>query len=669
MSRVSPLAGCWLLLFGVAVAEARVDRIEILSRTEVLSGKAFGDAGSYEKIIGKVHFKIDPQHARNRGIVDLDKAPRDPDGQVEFASDLYVLQPKDAKRRSGSILMEIPNRGGKAVLRVMESGGGSADPTSEADFGDGFLLRRGVTIVWIGWQFDTRDEPGLMRLYAPVAHDGDRPITGLVRSDWNVNEKTFEAPLGHLINGNIGGTEYPVSDPENAANVLTVRDAPLGERQAISREGWRFTPDKRSVHPNAGFEPGKIYELVYVAKDPVVVGLGLAAVRDLASYFKHAKDSAVTGQRVYALGISQTGRFLRHFLYQGFNADEDDRQVFDGMFVHVAGAGIGSFNHRFSQPSRDAQPTNALFYPTDLFPFADTPQTDAETGQTAGLLDRAKADHVLPKIFYTNTSYEYWSRAASLIHTSLDGKQDLPLMENVRVFFLAGLQHFSGPFPPVLSTHAALPGRYLQNPNPVTWFWRAFFVAMERWVQEEAAPPGSRYPKLADETLVPREKLSFPRIPGVELPARVHEALRLDFGSQWRDGVIAKQPPTVGHPFPMFVPQTDEDGNDRGGVTLPELATPLATYTGWNLRTPPAGMAGERVSFIGSFFPFPKTALDAENAKDPRKSIARRYPTRKRYLEQFSAATDKLIDAGFLLREDAPEIARRGGMEWDFVTK
>jgi hypothetical protein len=654
---------------------ARVVRVEVLSKTDVLDGSAFGEAGAYEKVIGKIHFAVKPDDLHNKMVVDLDKAPRNPEGEVEFASDFYLLRPKEASHASGSVLLEIPNRGGKGLLAVIQGGKSSRDPKTAEEFGDGFLMKRGVTMAWLGWQWDVREDAGMMRLYAPIARDGDKPITGLVRADFAVDEKVDEHPLGHVISGTIGGTEYYCSDPKDPANVLTVRDAPMASRRPISRNDWDFVgstaaksePGPRAIRLKGGFEPGKIYEVIYLAREPVIAGLGLAAVRDFASYLKQDKNELAPAKRVCAAGISQSGRFLRHFLFEGFNADESNKPAIDGMLIHVAGAGRGSFNHRFAQPSRDAQPTNALFYPTDLFPFADTPQTDSVTGQTAGLLDRAKAAGVLPKIFYTNTSYEYWSRAGSLIHTSPDGKRDLPLMDNVRIYFLAGLQHFTPPFPPVRDTERGLAPAYLPNPNPVRWFWRAFFVAMDDWVHDGKLPPESRYPKLADKTLVRPQDLKFPPISGVTVPERVHEALRLDFGPQWKNRIITKQPPGAGKPFPVFVPQGDPDGNDLGGVRLPELEVPLATYTGWNLRDPKSGMPKERVSFLGSFFPLPKTKSDA--AHDPRKPIVDRYESRDDYLQKFSAAAKKLAADRFLFPDDIDSLTKRGADEWDLVTK
>lgn len=658
-------------------ADARVDRVEVLSRMDVLDGKPFGDAGAYEKIVGKVHFAVRPDDPHNKLIVDLDKAPRNAKGEVEFASDFYILRPKEAARASGTALIEIPNRGGKGMLRVIQNAKNSLDPKTEDEFGDGFLMERGVTLLWLGWQWDVRDEKGLMRLEAPVAReknaDGEeKPITGLVRADFVVTEKMDEHPLAHIINGDIGGTEYYCSDPKDPANVLTVRDGPMDKRRLIPRGDWDFVgsiaaksePGPRKIQLKGGFEPGKIYELIYLARDPAIAGLGFAAVRDFASYLKQEGNEAVPVKRVYAMGISQSGRFLRHFLYEGFNSDEKGKAAIDGMLIHVAGAGRGSFNHRFAQPSRDAQPTNALFYPTDIFPFADIPQKEPETGETAGLLERAKADNVLPKIFYTNTSYEYWSRAASLIHTSPDGKGDLPLMDNVRIYFLAGLQHFTAPFPPKPPSEPSLAARNLPNPNPVLYFWRALFVAMDEWVRDEKAPPASRYPKLTDKTLVRREEVKFPKIPEIALPVRVHQALRLDLGPQWKNRIITKQPPGAGRPFPVFVPQVDDDGNDLGGVRLPQLEMPLATCTGWNLRDPKTGMPNERISFLGSWFPLPKT----KSEDDSRRSIAERYASREEYLTKFTAAANRLADERFLLKDDVEALVKRGGEEWDFVT-
>lgn len=675
MQRVLPLG---LALVGVVTAaEARLARIEISSRTDVLEGKSFGLAGPYEKIVGRAFFAIRPDNPHNRQIVDLDKAPRNQHGEVEFAADIFILQPKDAARGNGSLLLEIPNRGGKGILRLINRGAGSLDPSAPADFGDGFLMRQGFTVAWVGWQFDVRDERGLMRLYAPIAGSSSGSLNGLLRSDFVVPAKLKDYPLGHLILGRIGGSEYPVAQLQSESNALTVRDAPLGQRRPVPRQAWSFArevdgksvEDRKSIHLESGFEPGRIYELIYTVKDPVVAGLGLAAVRDFVSHLKYAKDSPVRIARAEAVGISQSGRFLRHFLYQDFNADEEGRQVLDGVIAHVAGAGRGSFNYRFAQPSRDAQPMSSLFYPTDLFPFTDSPLKSPVGGAPQGLLDAPRASGTLPKIFYTNTSYEYWSRAGSLIHTSPDGKSDVEPPENVRIYFLAGLQHFSGPFPPAFSEVLDLRSQQKQNPNPVAWLWRALLTSLDDWVRGFQLPPPSAYPRISDGTLVTLQALRFPGIPGIHPPATLNRAYAIDFGKAFREGIINVQPPKVGEAFNTLVPQVDADGNDRGGVRIPEMRAPLATYTGWNLRDSSIGAPSERVSFIGSYIPFPKTRAERERGADPRPSVAERYPSREQYLGLFAEAALQAVRERSLLAEDLPAVIERGEEEWREATR
>ncbi len=410
-----------------------------------------------------------------------------------------------------------------------------------------------------------------------------------------------------------------------------------------------------------------------------MVGVGLAAVRDFLSYLKYDPQATAPVKRVYAVGISQSGRFLRHFIYQDFNADEQGRQVMDGVIAHVAGAGRGSFNHRFAQPSRDAQPMSSLFFPTDLFPFTDLPEKDPITrkSEKAGLLDAATKSKTLPKIFYTNTSYEYWGRAASLIHTSADGKTDAPVAPNTRIYFLAGLQHFTVPFPPEnhVRGNPDYTAQQKANPNPIQWYWRALITDMNEWVKDGKEPPVSTYPKIADKTLVPLAQWTFPKIPGVNTPHEVNLAYHLDFGPQPKRTppgtvqLVTLEPPQVGKPFGVLVPQSDADGNDLGGVRLPELQVPLATYTGWNLRDPSIGAPEQRVSFLGSWIPLAKTAEERKKSGDPRPSIAERYASQEEYMGKFEPAAKNLIEQRFLLQEDLPAILERGKLEWKTIVE
>jgi hypothetical protein len=485
-----------------------------------------------------------------------------------------------------------------------------------------------------------------------------------------------EIPLGHLITGSIGGSEYPVANPDDPRNILTVRDSREAKRTTIPRSKWQFAqslegkliPSNRHIHLSGGFQPGKIYEYIYVVKDPVVAGLGFASIRDFASYSKHFRDCIAPAQRVFGQGISQNGRFLRDLLYQGFNADEEGRMALDGVLAHVAGAGRGSFNYRFAQPSRDAQPTSSVHFPTDIFPFSDLPEKDPLTKESGGLLDLAANENVVPKVFFSNTSYEYWGRSAALIHTSPDAKRDVPISENVRIYHLTGLQHFSGPFPPQKGD-GDLRGQQPQSPAPVKYFWRAMISNMEAWVRNNTLPPPSSYPKISDGTLVQLRKYAFPRISGVNQPHEATTGYRLDFGPNWHKGILQLQPPKIGPLYPVLVPQVDADGNERDGVRLPEISVPLATYASWNLRDPSIGAPSERVPFEGSYIPFPKTAADRQKSGDPRKSIAERYTSREDYLARYTQALDELIKQGWILREDRDALLHRAEQEWDEAVK
>lgn len=664
----------FLTMFSAA-SPARVVRVEIASRTDIQDGKSFGNAGPYEKILGRVYFAVDPANLHNRQIVDLDKAPRNTHGEVEFSADLYLLKPKDMAKGNQAVLFEVSNRGGRGILSLVNG--------RENEYGDGFLMRQGYTVAWLGWEFDLSSQEERLRLTAPIAHDpGGKEIHGLVRTDFTPAEKRDDMPLGHILLGPDGGNSYAVDDPTSDKNILTVRDTPTGNRRAIPHSEWNFAhvvdgqlkTDPHYVHLNKGFVPGRIYELVYTAKNPAVVGVGLAAVRDFLSYLKYDPQATAPVKRVYAVGISQSGRFLRHFIYQDFNADEHGRQVMDGVIAHVAGAGRGSFNHRFAQPSRDAQPMSSLFFPTDLFPFTDLPEKDPDTSEKAGLLDAANKSHSGPKIFYTNTSYEYWGRAASLIHTSADGKADAPLATNTRIYFLAGLEHFTVPFPQEsrVGENRDYTAQQNPNPNPIQWYWRALITDMDKWVKDGNEPPPSTYPKIPEKTLVPLREWKFPKIPGVNTPHEVSLAYHINFGPQPKGTVgsvqvVTIEPPRVGNAFGVLVPQSDADGNDLGGVRLPELQVPLATYTGWNLRDPSIGAPEQRVSFLGSWIPLAKTAEERKKSGDPRLSIAERYASQEEYMGKFEQAAKKLIQQRFLLQEDLPAILERGKLEWKTI--
>jgi hypothetical protein len=679
-----------LLLLTFAAApplKARVIRVEITSRTHVLNGQSFGNAGAYERIVGRIYYSVPVANWHDTQVVDLANAVNEKDGTVEFSADFIVIRPKDASEGNGSMLLEVPNRGNSRIVALVD--GGDWDLAHNA--GDAWLLRNGFSIAAVGWQWDAAGE-GALHLYAPIAKENGKTITGLLRGDLMPSHPMAEIPLGHLILGRIGGSEYPVANPDDPRNVLTVRDSPNAQRTVIPRSEWQFahtvdgklTPSDRYIHLNGGFQPGKIYEYVYVVQDPVVAGLGFIAIRDFASWSKHSHDAIAPVQRVYGEGISQNGRFLRDYIYQGFNGDEDGLIALDGVLAHVAGAGRGSFNYRFAQPSRDGQPTSSIFFPSDIFPFTDVPETDpasAAKKAKVGLLDREISERAVPKIFFSNTSYEYWGRAAALIHAapdpnrgsaykhaSAEGMVDAEISPDVRIYHFTGLQHFSGPFPPQKGT-GDLAGQQPQSPLPIKYFWRAMIANMDAWVRSNTPPPPSSYPRIADHTLVAFDQYAFPKIPGIHPPHEATAAYRLNFGPDWQKGILSLEPPIVGQPFPVLVPQADEDGNERDGVRLPEFAAPLATYAPWNLRDPSIGAPDQRVAFEASWIPFPKTAADRQRTGDPRKSVEERYKGRDDYLARYTAALDELIKERWILPEDRAAVLERGEEEWDLATR
>jgi len=680
---------CLLLVVAISALQlhAKVLRVEIASRQDVLGGQSFGSAGPYERIVGKIYYAAPVGNWHDTQVVDLANAVNEKDGAVEFSADFIVIRPRDVSKGNGSMLLEVPNRGNSRIVALVD--GGDWDLAHNA--GDAWLLRNGYTIAAVGWQWDAVGDDAL-RLYAPIAKENGKTITGLLRGDLMPSHVMPEIPLGHYILGRIGGSEYPVANPHDPRNVLTVRDSPAAQRTVIPRSQWQFahtvdgklTPSDRFIHLDGGFQPGKIYEYVYVVQDPVVAGLGFLAVRDFASWSKHSPDAIAPVKRIYGEGISQNGRWLRDYLYQAFNGDEDGMPALDGVLAHVAGAGRGSFNYRFAQPSRDAQPTSSIFFPTDIFPFTDLPERDPAVASKkirGGLLDRETRERALPKIFFSSTSYEYWGRCAALIHikpdpnrgsaykhVAEDGMVDAEISPNVRIYHFTGLQHFSGPFPPRKGA-GDLTGQQPQSPLPIKYFWRAMIANMDAWVRNGTEPPPSSYPRIAEHKLVTLDQYAFPKIPGIPIPHEANAAYRLDFGPDWQKGILSRQPPIVGQPFPVLVPQVDADGNEEDGVRLPEFAAPLATYAPWNLRDPSIGAPGQRVSFEGSWIPFPKTKSDRIQSGDPRLSVEERYKNEADYLARYTAALDELIKDRWILPEDRAAVLERGQQEWDLATK
>jgi hypothetical protein len=635
-----------------AALRAEVTRVEITSRQDVLSGKAFGNVGAYEKLSGTVYFSVDPNNPHNKIIVDIDKAPRNAQGKVEFSADLFILRPKDSSRGNGVALFDVVNRGNKGLLGVFNRAKGSSDPTAEADFGDGLLMREGYTLVAVGWEFDVRNKDknkNLVSVVLPIATDNGKPITGWL-SPWFIPEKASDS---YDYTGGYNTSLYPPLDPKDPAYRLTVREGWVAMQHLIPRADWQFgrvENGQATFNPNwltvkDGFKAGMTYQLTYESKDPPVAGLGFAAIRDMASAIKNNSDAVVHARYVYTYGASQVGRYQRQLVYEGFTTDEQGRQAIDALFIHTGGTSFGSFNRRFAVPNELGSFTETVF------PIRYENTIDPITGKQDGLGARIPAG-LEPRIFLVDTGSEYWDRGrvAALRHLSMDGLQDLPDPPNVRVFMLAGTKHGSGSWPPAESDTQPL----RNNPNDYRWAQRALLEALDQWTRQGVAPPPSQHPLLSDGTLVAQTDVKFPNMPAVQWPYHVPGGFRADV-----PGALSV--------LPFIVPQVDADGNDVGGIRLPEQAVPLGTYTDWAFRSEQTGASNTLVAMAGSYIPFAKTKSDREKSHDPRLSVEERYGSRAEYVRRVEEAANKLVKERFLLQEDVKPIVEAAGQHWDWT--
>jgi hypothetical protein len=614
-----------------ALTRAEVTKVTVATRAVVANGQPFGSVGPYEKLTGTIEFALDPANPHNRRIVDLDAAPRGSDGRVHFSADLYVLRPVNLASGNDTLLFEIANRGRKGILPRFNRASASQDPTAPSDFGDGFLMKDGYTIVWVGWQLDV--EPPMLRVAAPAAN-----VTGRVRFSFIPDEKRTEIAPADL-------PQYPPASANDPSATLTVRDRNWDTPTVIPRSAWRFADGsgRPRVVLDAGFEPGRVYEIDYPATGARVAGVGLAAIRDAASAFLHGTDMPVRGRSAYVFGISQSGRFLRQFLHDGFNTDERDRRVFDVVWPHIAGAGQGSFNERFATPGYSS-------FPATRFPYTDLEQRNAR-GTRDGILAAYKQDQ-MPKVIYTNTSVEYWGqgRAAALTHTAIDGTADATVPESVRIYLLSGTQHGESAFPPSFGT-----GQAMGNPTPQANVMRALLRAAHQWAASGVRPPDSRHPRLRGDTLVSPTALRFPSIPGLGDP-RVIEG----------PGQMVNEKFSA---LPFLVPQVDGDGNELAGIRVPEVSVPLATTTGWNFRAERIGNATTIYALLGSYVPLARTRAEREARHDPRPSIEERYKGRDDYLQRIRTAANELVKERFILEQDVEDVVLRATKHWEYATR
>jgi len=647
-----------------------VTALEIKSRSPFAQGQSFGDVGPYQQLDGTVHFAVDPHHPANAGITDLQRAPRDAQGLVHCSADVRLLLPVTPQGGNQRLLLDIVNRGNPTVLTNFNSAVGRQDP------GNGFLMRQGYTVVWCGWQDDVPATPGLIRIHVPEALDPTgKPISGKIAV-------TFQpaTPLQVHLLADRQHRPHPVTDRHDQDAVLTVQDHEDTPPVTIPRQQWSFArlegdrvvPDAAYVYLASGFQPGKVYQVVYTTTGAPVMGLGLLAMRDVVSFLRYGtagEGNPCAGQIQYAysFGRSQSGRCLRHFLYLGLNQDERQRLVFDGLIPLVAGGWRGEFNQRFGQPSNYNK-----YSVKNRFPFHDTVQTDPDTGRTDGLLARLAARGKVPKIFFINTASEYWGGHAALTHTDLDGTHDLASSATVRIYHLAGTQHGPGNLQ-FTDTGTRDDSLGQHKPNAVDYrpLLRAALVNLDRWVTAGTPPPPSRHPRLDEGTAVPpaHTAATFQAIPGMHFPAHLRSIARLDFGLETEEEILTIVPPRVGKPYANLVAAIDEDGNELVGIRLPDISVPLATYTGWNVRHSDFGGPGQILSLLGSTVPFPATRAERQATGDARLSIEERYASREDYLRQVQQAAEALVPQGYLLAEDLPTVADQAAQRYDLFRR
>jgi hypothetical protein len=618
-----------------------ITAITVSDIADFAGGHEFGTVGAYLRIRGVARGVLDPNAAENAGIVDLDKAPRNAAGLVEYATDVDMLRPKNMRRGSGILIYDVPNRGSKRIFTLLDDvaptdPARNNDPKTKEDAGLGFLLGRGYALVWSGWDPGAPRANGGLGADFPTAIQNGKPLTGLIRDEFHIGTRGAG-------DGSIHRLPYSVASLHQPEARLVVRDRESEPRTQIARGEWEFVDGRtiRLLPEGRKFEPFRIYELWYEATEPTVLGIGFASVRDLVSFLRFEPNGnpllSDGGSIRHALGfgVSQSGRFLRHFLELGMNADSAGRRVFDGVLSHVAGAGKVFANHRFGMPGRTATQHEDRLFPENWFPFSMALSADPVSGRTDGILPALSTGL---KVIETNSSTEYWQKGASLIHTDLGWGGDLFRPEDTRVYLIAGTQH--GGRPGV----DPRPGPCLnpRNPHSATPALRALFVALEEWVTEGVPPPASRVPATSMGTAVHAAAVRMPRVNGFAHPP----------GGNWIIAPVdwVDPPESGGALYETYVSEVDDDGNEIAGIRLPPIAVPLGTYTGWNVyRAQPQELADRD----GSLIPFARTRAERIAAGDLRDSLEERYGSRDGYIAKVEAAAAALVDERLLLPQDA----------------
>jgi hypothetical protein len=634
-----------------------VRRIEIKQRiSPAFGGATFGEVGAYEKIAGCLHMEADPGDPANADIALLALAPRNVAGMVEYSVDFCLFAPVDPACGSGWMFYEFLNRGSQRGIMRINNAPFSVMPETPEQLGNAFLMRQGHVVLWTAWQGNVEPAGGPMLADLPIARQADgTPITSMTREEVviDASDSIRGASIVETSATSFNLTlSYPAAQDRSEAT-LTARPSALAPRALPAGVTWRWLDDMHieiETRPEAGLDRGAIYEFVYRACDPVVMGLGYAGVRDAVTFFRHA-DHDATGtpnplragptpvvRRAMGFGLSQSGRVLRDFLWQGFNADPQGRAVFDGVIPIIGGARKAWVNAPFSQPGRYSRQHEDHDFPGDQFPFTYAPLTDPVSGRTDDILARARAAGVCPKLMHLDTDSEIWSARGSLVVTDCEGG-DIALPDDVRVYLASGIAH--GDYPVPSGGALALPTNRLTY-GPIL---RALIVAMAEWVDDGIAPPTSAFPRVADGSLCDLQAFTegFPTIPGMPAPTVNNQLELLNHDSV---------PPLRSGSYTIFVPRVDADGNTDSGVRHPLQGVPLGTHAGWAVRQ--AGFApGMLYSVYGSFKAFAPDDVTAAEGGDPRPSEHARYGTRGAWIARIAAWCAVMVRDRLLLPEDA----------------
>jgi Alpha/beta hydrolase domain len=677
------VASAALVAFGLGAvpeAQARLVRFEVTATELVLNGAPFGDAGAYEKLKGVAHFAVDPGDPRNAQVFDIDKATLNGAGQVEFAADMYILKPVDMAAGNGGLFFEVNNRGDKDTFILMHDAAAGVnlnDPTAAQDFGNGFLMREGYVIAWVGWGADMR--PGANRLAVdfPIAMENGAPITERILMEF-IDRAEGKTVFTHPLSGGPAFRRYTAVSTDKAQAEAELRARPSDSPPApgpeipdgalVPADQWSFakcpggppgTPSTTDICLAGGLQKDVVYDLRYRATGSPVMGLGYATTRDFLSFLRNAPADDLGSPNpvlgigvVHCQGISSSGMYLRDFLYQGFNEDEQGRRVCDTAHIHVPGANKLFLNYRFAQPTIYSAQHSGRYVPDTNFPRAYAPAANPLTGEVDGILKRPTTD---PKVWHVDSSTEYWQFRASLVDTDETGTLDLEPHPEVRRYLLSSTQHFS--------TKGARPfvGRCQQpsNPTHAGGIARALLVAFDQWVRDGAEPPSSRIPRIADGTLVPSDQMStgFPGVPGVAYNGLFNGSGERDFGprSGGNRGVIDNLLPATLSAHQVLVPKVDGIGNEIAGIRVPAVAAPLATLTGWNLQASRVA-EGDLCALVGSRVPLYARESERLAAGDPRPSLEELYGSHDGYVRAVAMAANALRSERLLLTEDVDRI-------------